>query len=252
MPAINDNGDWANTSFYQFYRFWHDSHEAYINMNNYRISYFMNDINKGFKSATNPNGWLFGVDNQNDMDKYGYNPASGPVTFAYQKIPAGEDTYGKWNQRIMIQFADVLTAPATHVYDKLDSKYLLHKGVFGPGFIRSRLYTDPATNMKSKVSDDWSYAAKLQNVDLSAQGSLFYPVSPGWADYNNLGSPITNYARHSCDPDVDNYDRVLVEEFDGYTWRRIQGRGPLPGKEAYKVVVVDTIPKHLKWKGVCE
>ena len=249
LPAINDNGDWSNTSFYQFYRFWHDGSEAYINMKNYRVSYFMNDINKGFQSATNPNGWLFGVDNQNDMDKYGYNPTTGPITFAYQKIPAGEDANGKWNQRIMIQFADVLTAPSTHVYDKLDSKYLLHKGVFGPGFIRSRLYTNPATNMKAKVSDDWSYDAKLQNIDLAAQGSLFSPITPGWADYSNPNLAINNYARHSCSPNVDNFDRILVEEFDGYTWRRIQGRGPLPGKEAYNVVIVDTIPKQLKWKG---
>ncbi len=249
LPDITNNGDWTNTSFYQFYRFWHDGAEAYINMNNYRVSYFMNDINKGFKSTSNPNGWLFGVDNQNDMDKYGYNPTSGPITFAYQKIPAGEDAFGKWNQRIMIRFANTLTAPATHVYDKLDSKYLLHKGVFGPGFIRSRLYTDPATNMKAKVSDDWSYAAKLQNVDLAAQGSLFFPISPGWAEYANPNKTINNYARHSCSPNSDNYDRILVEEFDGYTWRRIQGRGPLPGKEAYNVVIVDTIPKYLKWKG---
>lgn len=249
LPAINDNGDWSNTSFYQFYRIWHDGSEAYINMNNYRVSYFMNDINKGFQSPTNTNGWLFGVDNQNDMDKYGYNPTSGPITFAYQKIPSGEDAFGKWNQRIMIRFADVLTAPSTHVYDKLDSKYLLHKGVFGPGFIRSRLYTNPATNMKAKVSDDWSYASKLQNIDLAAQGSLFFPISPSWAEYTNPNKAINNYARHSCSPDVDNYDRILVEEFDGYTWRRIQGRGPLPGKEAYNVVIVDTIPKQLKWKG---
>jgi len=249
LPSINDNSDWSNTSFYQFYRFWHDGAEAYINMNNYRVSYYMNDVNKGFKSATNANGWIFSVDNQNDLDKYNYNPATGPITFDYQKVPLGSDNFGSWNQRIMIRFAKVLTAPSTHVYDKLDSDYLLHKGVTGPGFIRSRLFTDPATNMKAKVADDWSYDSKLQNVDLAAQGSLFFPVSPSWADYNNQGASVDNFARHSCSPDVDNYDRILVEEFDGFTWRRIQGRGPLPGKEAYNVVIVDTIPLELEWAG---
>jgi len=249
LPSITSDGDYANTSFYQFYRFWHDGAEAYINMNNYRVSYFMNDINKGFKSEDNPNGWIFAVDNQNDMDKYGYNPDSGPITFSYQKIPAGDDDNGYWNQRLMIRFADVLSAPATHVFDKLDSDYLLHKGVKGPGLIRAVLKTDPATNMKSKVADDWSYTALLQNATLDGQGSQFTPISPGWADYSNPGMAINNYGRHSCSPDIDNFDRVLVEEFDGYTWRRIQGRGPLPGKEAYNVTIIDTIPIHLSWKG---
>ncbi|MDR2963348.1 MAG: DUF11 domain-containing protein, partial [Bacteroidales bacterium] len=235
--------------FYQLYRFWNDSYEAYINMNNYRVSYFMYDAAAiGLQSATNPTGWTFVVDNQNDMDKYGYNPANGPITFAYQKIPQGEDANGKWNQRLMIRFANTLMAPSTHVYDKLDSKYLLHKGVFGPGFIRARLASNPNADLTSRVQDDWSFSTAVKENSLDGQGTTFTLISPCWANYSNPGYVINNYSRHVCNPtSAKNYGRILVEEFDGYTWRRIQGTGPLPGKEAYNVTVVDTIPYELVW-----
>ena len=235
---------------YSLYRFWNDSYEAYINMSNYRVSYFMYDAAAQglYNASSNPTGWTFVVDNQNDLDKYGYNPSTGPITFAYQKIPQGEDANGKWNQRLMIRFADVLMAPSTHVYDKLDSKYLLHKGVWGPGFIRSRLASNPNKDLSDRIKDDWSYSAGVLESSLDGQGTTFTLISPCWANYDNLGYEINNYSRHVCNPtSVGNYDRVLVEEFDGYTWRRIQGRGPLPGKEAYNVTIVDTIPKELRF-----
>ena len=238
--------------FYHLYRFWNDSYEAYINMNNYRVSYFMFDAAAQglYNATTNPTGWTFVVDNQNDLDKYGYNPSSGPISFAYQKIPQGEDAYGKWNQRLMIRFADVLMAPSTHVYDKLDSQYLLHKGVWGPGFIRARLASNPNSDLTNRVKDDWSFSTDITAGTIDGQGETFTLISPCWANYDNLGYEIDNYSRHTCSSPISrltNFDRVLVEEFDGYTWRRIQGRGPLPGKEAYNVTIVDTIPKELRF-----
>jgi conserved repeat domain len=120
----------APNTFYQFYRFWHSAQEAYVNMHNYRVSYYMNDAAAVglYNAVTNPTGWAFSVDNQNDLDKYFYNPATLPanerITFSFQQIPWGSDANGSWNQRIMIRFANVITAPTTHIYDKLDNMYL--------------------------------------------------------------------------------------------------------------------------------
>lgn len=250
LPAINSNDDWANDKFYQFYRFWHDAAEAYINMGNYRVSYFMNDINRGFYGEDNPNGWKFDIDNKNDVAKYGYFPETGGADILFQKIPAGEDENGKaWNQRFIVKFPDVLCPTFTHIYDKLNSAYLTHKGVYGPGLYRTALNPNNTTNMKFKVEDDWSYTPDLQGKTIDGQTELFLPITPGWYSPDKLGEEITNFSRHSCSPDVKGFDRVLVEEFDGYTWRRILGRGPLPGKEAYDVVVIDTIPIELEWDG---
>ncbi|MBO5839127.1 MAG: hypothetical protein J6R06_05590, partial [Bacteroidales bacterium] len=254
LPNGDDEGDWTNTTFYQYYRFWNDAQEAYINMGNYRVSYFLNDINKGFYGDDNPNGWLFYLDNENDVSKYGYFPETGGAEILFQKIPAGEDDDGKaWNQRFIVKFPNVLTATTTHVYDKLDSKYLLHKGVYGPGLYRTALKTKNATNMKFKVADDWSYSKAVENNgsydNLSGQACNFVPITPGWYNPGKFNEEITNFSRYACSPDLKGFDRVLVEEFDGYTWRRVMGRGPLPGREAYDVVVIDTIPIELEWDG---
>lgn len=254
LPNGDDEGDWTNTTFYQYYRFWNDAQEAYINMGNYRVSYFLNDINKGFYGDDNPNGWLFDLDNENDVSKYGYFPETGGAEILFQKIPAGEDEDGKaWNQRFIVKFPNVLTATTTHVYDKLDSKYLLHKGVYGPGLYRTALKTKNATNMKFKVADDWSYSKAVENNgpsdNLSGQACNFVPITPGWYNPDKFNEEITNFSRYACSPDLKGFDRVLVEEFDGYTWRRVMGKGPLPGREAYDVVVIDTIPIELEWDG---
>lgn len=238
--------------FRQFYRFWNDAHEAYIDLGNYRMSYFMNDgaAIGLYDAVDNPTGWTFQLDNGNDMTKYGWMPNGATTKFTYQKLPNGSDEHGKWNQRIMIQFPKTLMATTTHVYDKLDSKYLLHKGGWGPCFFRTVLKTNPAQEVPNRVADDWSYDAKLDIKNLDGQAQIYTLVSPNYADYNNLGYEVKTHTRYACDPlDNDNFDRVLVEEFDGYTWRRIIGRGPLPGREAYDVTIVDTIPYELEWVG---
>jgi uncharacterized repeat protein (TIGR01451 family) len=246
------------TSFYQFYRIWHSAHEAYINLGNYRVSYFMNDaaaIGK-YNAATNPTGWDTYVDNQSDLDKYGYNPLTLPVNqqlnFTYQRIPWGSDAFGSWNQRVVTQFANVLTAPSTHIYDKLDSDYLIHKGVEGPGFTRTRFESKPSSDLTSRLADDWSYGGVARDENsIDGQAKRFSPISPTYTNFATNFAPVVvnNYSKDVCDPDVPNYDRVLVEEFDGYTWRRIAGLGPLPGRETYDVVVTDSIPIELTWNG---
>lgn len=255
--SYGNNHPTNGTSFYQFYRIWHSAHEAYINLGNYRVSYFMNDAAAiGLYNATfNPTGWDTYVDNQNDLNKYGYNPLTLPANqqlrFTYQKMPWGSDAFGSWNQRIVTQFAHVLSAPSTHIYDKLDSDYLIHKGVKGPGFTRTRFESKPSSNLTSRLADDWSYSSTMDVNNLDGQAKRFFPISPTYTDFTTKFAPVVvnNYSKDICDPDVPNYSRVLVEEFDGYVWRRIAGNGPLPGRETYDVVVTDSIPIQLAWNG---
>ena len=244
------------TSFYQFYRIWHTAKEAYINLGNYRVSYFMNDgaAIGLYDPVTNPTGWDTFVDNQSDLNKYGYNPLTLPVDqqmkFTYQRIPWGEDANGAWNQRMITQFAHVLTAPSTHVFDKLDSEYLIHKGVVGPGFTRTRYESRPSSNLGPRIIDDWSYDPAANSSNIDGQGDYFYPVSPTYTNAATGFAPVVvdNYSKDACGGPVQNFGKVLFEEFDGYTWRRIAGNGPLPGRETYNVVVVDSIPIELIFK----
>ena len=244
----------SNTAnlFYQYYRFWNDAYEAYIDLGNYRVSYFMYDAASIglYDENENPTGWQFELDNGPDMAKYGWMPTGAETKFTYQKMPNGEDEHGKWNQRIMIQFPSSLMAASAYVYDHLNNAFQLHKGGYGPCFFRTRLGIKQAKAMYEKVKDDWSYSGDLAISALDGQAETYTLITPGWANYDNPGYEITNYARNICNPkSVGNYDRVLIEEFDGYTWRRIQGTGPLPGREANNVTIVDTIPYELEWVG---
>jgi gliding motility-associated-like protein/uncharacterized repeat protein (TIGR01451 family) len=249
----------GGTGFYQFYRIWHTAQEAYINLGNYRVSYFMNDaaaIGK-YDAATNPTGWDTYVDNQSDLDKYGYNPLTLPVNqqlkFTYQKIPWGSDANGAWNQRVITQFANVLSAPTTHIFDKLDSEYLIHKGVTGPGFTRTRFESKPSSTLAPRLADDWSFDPTAKSGSLDGQGYYFFPVTPSYTNATTIPrfAPVlvNNYSKDACGGPVQNFAKVLFEEFDGYTWRRIAGNGPLPGRETYNVTVTDSIPIQLSWNG---
>ena len=250
----------TGTEMFQGYRFWHDAYEAYINPGNYRVSYFMYDAAAmGLYSAKNPTGWDFTLNNENDCYKYLLNHTPDTISFHYQRVPSGSDTLDgrKWNQRLMVQFANYTMAPSSYTFNKIADRqgtgannyYSLHKGVSGPAFIRTQLRSNPHLAMEGKVKDDWSYK-KLETKDrpMDMQTSALYLLTPCYADVNNLGYEVDVHARNVCytgDIDMTTYDRMLVEEFDGYTWRRILGRAPLPGRECMNVQVVDTIPYEL-------
>lgn len=257
----------SGTEMFQGYRFWHDAYEAYINPGNYRVSYFMYDAAAmGLYSAKNPTGWDFTLNNANDCYKYLLNHTPDTISFHYQRVPSGSDTLDgrKWNQRLMVQFADFTMAPSSYTFNKIAERpesptatpgannfYSLHKGIGGPAFIRTQLRSNPHLAMEGKVKDDWSYK-KLQTKDRpwDMQSSALYLLTPCYADVNNLGYEVDIHARNVCytgDIDMTTYDRMLVEEFDGYTWRRILGRAPLPGRECMNVQVVDTIPYELEF-----
>lgn len=251
----------SGTELFQGYRFWHDAYEAYINPGNYRVSYFMYDAAAiGLYSATNPTGWDFTLNNANDCYTYLLNHTPDTITFHYQRVPSGSDTLDgrKWNQRLMVQFADYTMAPSSYTFNKISDRhdaggatnfYSLHKGVSGPAFIRTQLRSNPHLAMEGKVKDDWSYK-KLETRErpMDMQTSALYLLTPCYADVDNLGYEVTTHGRNVCHTgniDMTTYDRMLVEEFDGYTWRRILGRAPLPGRECMNVQIVDTIPYEL-------
>lgn len=247
----------AAPSLYQFYRVWNTAQEAYINLGNYRVSYFLNDslLLGKYDAVTNPSAWDVAIDNQTDLNKYGYNPMALPVDkqikVSVGKLAKGKDANGSWNQKIVTQFAQVLSAPTSHLYDKIDSDYLIHKGVRGPVFIRTRLEAKPYANLDARLTDDWSYSSSAANLSIDGQSSRFFPVSPTYTNAATAFAPVVvnNFSKDVCNADVTNFSKVLVEEFDGYTWRRVGGSAPVYGNDASNVLVYDTIPKHLTWVG---
>ena len=234
---------------YQFFRFWHDASEAYVNLGNYRVSYYLYDT-CGFYSETNPDGIKYSLANESDAQKYGYIGNGKEMEFTMEEIPAGADEDGKWNRRIIVRFPDILSAATSHLEKAHDSKFLIHKGVWGTGIYSTKMETKPVLSqdeMYERLADDWSYSDSIETKSLDVKSEKITPITPGWYNEDKLGEDITNYARHTCDDDVEGFDRVVVEEWDGYTWRRIQGRGPVSGEKFNNLVLTDQLPKGLEF-----
>ena len=243
-----------NYNFYQFFRFWHDASEAYINMGNYRVSYYLKDT-YGLASDSVSNGITCKFDNEFDAKKYGYVEEGKGMEFTIEDIPAGEDENGMWDKRIIMKFPNILSATTSHIENGLNSKYLIHKGVWASDFYRTLIQMNPRTipenlleNAMTKImADDWSFSDSVATKYLDGQYDNFTPITPGWYNEETLGDEISNYVRHTCDDDITGFSRIVVEEWDGYTWRRIQGRGPVSGINYQNVVLTDSLPKELKF-----
>jgi len=244
------NGEAGPNSAYWYFRFWNNAQEAYINYANYRISYFLNSAaNVGlYNATTNPTGWSFtptiteGLDNNN-----GTTPSD--VTFSYQAIPYGSDAYGKWNQRFIMNFDSAIAAPTSLLYDYTTNAYQIHKGVMRSMKLQIQYQTNPPIPILPAIANDWSYSYTLDVG--SNDKSRFFPITNNYEDPSLPGQVVTGYESDVCTAPSPNltFNRILIEEYDGYTWRRILGNGPMPGREMYNVVVTDTLPKGLTWAG---
>lgn len=223
---------------YKYFRFWNDAQESYINLSNYRVSYYFND-------SLIANNLTVQLDNGNDLEKYGW------IKDRNEKTDYSIEHLDNENNRVIIKFQDVLSCPTTHLLSGLNSEYMIHKGGFGPLFIRIRFENSNYTPLINfSTENDWSYSPQAEINRIDGQIDTYTLVSPCWADLNNKGYMVDNYSRNTCDDSPENYvENILVEEFDGYTWRRILGNAPVNGKKLNQVVYSDTIPSNLKFEG---
>ena len=83
------------------FRLFHDANEAYIDYGNYRVSYFLFDSDiLGLASAGSNPGWAFQQTiTEGIIDK-------NTVKLVHEAITPGQDSLGKWNQRVVVQFSD--------------------------------------------------------------------------------------------------------------------------------------------------
>jgi uncharacterized repeat protein (TIGR01451 family) len=232
-----------------------DAHEAYIDYGNYRISYFLFDNNyKGLASTTNPNGWNVRTDIL-------YVPTAEKSKFKllHENITPGEDKNGKWNQRLILQVADVLdtihrspdtnwgtmAAPTQFLinYSGLDQR--VHRGISTPFKGVWAVYAGNYANRN--WGGDWSNNSRASGtISNDAMTSWGYPITPDFTESpagDTIGKPVRRLHRKLCGSDASvTVNNVLIEEWDGYTWRRVFGNGPLPGREVNNVVIRDTLP----------
>jgi gliding motility-associated-like protein/uncharacterized repeat protein (TIGR01451 family) len=218
------------------FRLFHDAAEPYIDYGNYRVSYFMNDPNiKGYSTAGGTTTW--GIQNSiaEGVDK-------NLVKVTHEQIVPGSDQYGSWNQRIVLQFSPQLATITQHLQQYTGSPSMVHEG--GMASLRGvwRLFSN--NYIKVDWTDDWSWNATFKD----ASDGIYYPIGDDYTDPDNPGLPIDSWHKSACQTTTKIVKNVLVEEWDGYVWRRVLGNGPIPGRDIPDVVVTDTLPAGVKLK----
>ncbi len=229
--AFEDQGNQAGMKI----RLFNDAIESYINYGNYRISYYLYDASI---TGLGNGGWAASPSIYEGGEKTG-------VTLSHEDVVEGSDEKGKWNQRLMIQFAPLfVTTTMVTSWNTGNPNCTIHKGGDYP--LRG-VWLVNGNNYSNKVvwSDDWSYGAKYNDAD----GGNYFPISPSWQKLDENGKtieePITKWLTCGCTESATTVDNVLVEEYDGYVWRRVLGNGPMAGRDVENVYVRDTLPKGL-------
>ena len=232
------NGGIANMNTMRA-RLFHDAQEAYIDYGNYRYSYFLYDtLDTGLANGSTP-GWAFQPTiTEGIIDK-------STVKLVHENITPGHDSIGRWwNQRVVVQFSDPTDTnrvPDLATIDHHLSQYRgmrgrIHKGGTDP--LRLVWFINSSTWTNVNWSKAWSWDAKGSDDD----ANMYYPVTNDWTDLDHPDIPVNNWNPKSCYTSVHTVNNILVEEWDGYTWRRVAGNGPMPGRDVNNVVIRDTIP----------
>jgi len=229
-------------------RLFNDAHEAYIDYGNYRISYFLFDNN-----ITSLEAWRINTDIAEGF-------STGDTRLGHDMITPGQDSRGSWNQRLIVQTADVhdpnraihLATTTPHLITYFGSPMRVKRGLFQPFKGVWRLHNSTFTNRN--WGNDWSYNPQATgNTGSSNVEDWGYPISPDFTesyDPDYQGRPVTRRHRKLCEPNAAvTVNNILIEEWDGYTWRRVFGNGPIPGREVLNVVIRDTLPQGITFQG---
>ncbi len=215
----------------------HEAAEPVIDWGNYRISYFLNSPYHG-------SDWQLYI---NSIQPAGHNLILSTEDYTACTPTACYDTVtGKyWNQRIMIRPASLPSAPTHHLYNYYGDMGRIHLGTAtSPLYFEVRI---TANYFNQDWTDDWSQQTSATQVGGPAE--MMFPISPDWTD-GIPATPGTNLDRvnkHACETTTTRIENILIEEWDGYTWRRVFGNGPMPGREVTGVIVYDSLPANLNW-----
>ncbi|MFN6943991.1 MAG: glycosyl hydrolase family 8 [Cytophagaceae bacterium] len=221
--GISDNGDQMGLKI----RLYHGADEAYVNYQNYRISYFLQNANTNWSLM--------------NTIYEGGNAAD--VVVSQQDLVPGTDANGSWNQRMIVQFADQKATTTPHLLRYSGMANRIHEG--GTMMLRGVWNMHDNAWASHDWSNDWSADPDAEAPD----GAPYFPITNDWTDPYNPDVPINKLHKNACNISAKTINNILVEEWDGYTWRRAFGNGPVPGRDIENVVLTDELPAGVEFGG---
>lgn len=195
-------------------RVYNDAVEPYVNVGNYRVSCFLKTDKTDLIGKTIIAEGIYHELGNSDENRFIIEPVSdGNMIFRIKPkdFLAANTIYCSW-------FAGPLNNG-----NKFDFPIRLCTHIQHP------MYLD------LDFTDSWSQLEK------DKENGLYYPVSPSFQNPYKI-EDVDKVIRSACDNADKVNTTVLVEEYDGHSWRKILGDAPYNGVAATNVVVADTIP----------
>jgi uncharacterized repeat protein (TIGR01451 family) len=225
MSGAHDGVTAAQTSLLLKYRITHGAHEPLINYKNYRVSYyaFQNPIPTWGLVTTIAEGTADPVTNVNTLP-----------TLSQQTLVPGAN----WNHRFIITFPDRKATTTIKLTDNRGDASKIHEGALAPLRLVNQLN---AGWVNFNALDDWSAETGI----VAADGAGYFPITNDWTDPLVPNIPVNKIHPDQCGTIATTVKKQLVEEWDGYTWRRIYGDAPVSGRELTNIQVKDNIPSEL-------
>lgn len=221
-PKVNvavadiDKGAQYNLMF----KIYHDAVEPYIDNGNYRVTVF-----KDLKDASSLQCSFDLLEGTQEGATMGSNASD----FKFK-----DETLADGTHMFSVQFPHALAASTYYLNEMAGASGFNMEGAKYPLRVVARFYDSSWKTL------DWSKGWSKLSTD-SDEG-YYYPVTPS---YQSSAEPesVTKLLTSACDDVNKLTENVLVEEFDGYVWRKILGDTPfVNGEDAKNVVVTDTIP----------
>jgi len=201
------------------YKIIHHAQESYINSSNYRFSYFYNAPEDVIYL-----NWI------SELEANGHNREN--TTFSFQNLPSGNNDSGIWNKRTVVQYKSNDNAP-TKFLARYQNTANIRKGETAP-FISVLMQNN------KNLQEDWS----IPSLHPENANSILYPISP---NYSNTASDTDCWDKDLCEQPSEFAENILVEEFDGYTWRKIAGNAPPQADSIKDVMIADSIPQGFEF-----
>ncbi len=224
LAAAHDGVSTSANSLSFKYRIYHGAHEAYINYQNYRVSYFLN--------KPGPPTWIL----TNTV-----NEGSATVpTPTQQTLTPG----ATWNHRFILQFPNQIATITQFLYFYSGLGRFIHEGALMPQRLVSNIHAAGYPNFN--WSTDWSAEPGI----MAADGDPYWPIANDWTDPLVPNKPVLKYHPNNCTNNVTTTaKKQLVEEWDGYTWRRVGGDAPVSGRDLNNITIKDILPPEVVFGG---
>lgn len=221
--AAEDKGNQYNIMT----KLYNDADEPYIDNGNYRITFF-----KDMKGAT-------GLQCSFDLlegTQNGATMASNASEFKFNDYKLSDGTH-----KFTVQFPHALSTSTLYLNEMAGASGFTCKGVKYPLRVVMRFYDSSWGSV--------DFASGWSKIDKDSDTGFYYPITPSYQDQTQIKS-IDKLLESACDIVDKVNETVLVEEFDGYTWRKVLGNSPEQnGHVAKNVVVTDTIPLGFEFIG---